>query len=234
MTETQSLASTAFPFITSKWSSTVKYPKTFKQFVEDHQNFRESMMDLRNKEALMRVADVDARTHFYNMIGGHLREMPEKERLAYLVRFLWRSEYGWGREIISDVDCSGAVCWAFYLMGYNIRTTAHGIRHRLCNIISDSPGHGTPGDLAFWWRPDGSRVQHVAVYSDNAVLMNASQLFEDVLSIDEDERRNKQGQRFELGRVDWNKVAQVAKAGNQAHGVDTELKPLFGLFGDID
>lgn len=170
----------------------------------------------------------------WKMLAGHARGMSERERFAYIVRLLWRSDYGWGKEIIGDVDCSGAVCFGLYCMGYNIRITAHDIYHKLC---SGAPGVPRPGDLIFFSETVDSRIVHVATFSDNKVLMNAARSFEDIPLDDELTYREEKGQTtVRISSLDWNKVAQLAKEGNHAYGVDTELRPLFGVFeqGEID
>lgn len=166
---------------------------------------------------------------FMYMIRSHMKEMSNDVKFAYIVRFLWRSQYGWGREIISDVDCSGSVCFALYLMGYNIRTTAHGIYTHLCS--DESVKNPRAGDLQFWWHETENRIRHVAVYSDNGVIMNASTLFEDRLGAQEIYSRDKAGQRPEKRRLDWDKVQAASTSGNHVYGLDTELKPLFNIFG---
>lgn len=168
---------------------------------------------------------------FINMLKDHMRGMSERERLAYIVRFLWRSDYGWGKEIISDVDCSGSVSFALYLMGYNIRITAHDIYNMLCNRANSAVPE--PGDLIFFKGKNDARMRHVAVFSDNEVLLNAARKFEDIHIDDEIQYRLGRGQdELFRGRIDWGHVAEVAKDGKYAYGIDTELKPLFGLFSE--
>jgi murein DD-endopeptidase len=171
----------------------------------------------------------DPEKALWEMLAGHARSMPERERLAYIVRLLWGSDYGWGKEIIGDVDCSGSVCFALYTMGYDIRITAHDIYHKLCSEVLGSP---RPGDLIFFSEGEDSRIVHVAVFSDNEVLMNAARHFEDTRFEDEIEYRRQKGQEhMMIGALNWKAISQLAKEGQNSYSIDTELKPLFGVFG---
>lgn len=163
---------------------------------------------------------------FYNMLKSYAMQMPLSDRMAYLVRLLWGSKYTWGAEVIGNTDCSGSVTFALYLMGYNIRVTAHGLLHLICDEIRRSDAR--PGDLAFFWREDGSRVKHVAVFSDNGVLMNAASEFEDVPY--EVEVKFRAMQTPEFGRVNWSKARDISASDAHSWSLDSKLKPLFGLF----
>ena len=166
---------------------------------------------------------------FMKMLKAHLKQMEKKERLAYLVRFLWHSTYSWGHEIIGATDCSGTVCFALYLMGYNIRTTADGIFNNL--TIPRALLVPGPGDLVFWKDAAGKKVVHVAVFSDDGVLMNAGPEIVDRTWKSMTTDRARDGQtRYDARALDFAACQKASEDGTMVWGVDPELEPLFGLF----
>lgn len=168
---------------------------------------------------------MDSSQHFVELIRKHLKSFKPNQRFAYLVRLLWGSPYGWGKEIMGDVDCSGSLSWALYLLGYNIRMTAD----QFCNLASNPvEALPEPGNLCFWWFPDKRRVKHVTVFSDKMIVMDADEKFQDVPISIEIQTREKQP--FEFKGLDWNKLRVMSDTGEFAWGVDSDLKPLFGLF----
>ena len=85
-----------------------------------------------------------------------------------------------------------------------------------------------PGNLCFWWFPNRKRIKHVTVFSDRMVVMDADEHFQDIPVSLEIQTREKQP--FEFRSLDWNKLNVMSETGEFAWGVDSELKPLFGLF----
>ena len=168
---------------------------------------------------------MDASTYFVGLMKKHLSVLKPNQRFAYLVRLLWGSPYGWGKEVMGDVDCSGSVCWSLYLLGYNIRMTADDFYRLATNPTDTLP---EPGNLCFWWFPTRKRIKHVTVFSDKMVVMDADEHFQDIPVSLEIQTREKQP--FEFRKFDWNKLKVMSDTGEFAWGVDSELKPLFGLF----
>lgn len=164
---------------------------------------------------------------FYDMIREHAMSMSERDRLAYLARFLWGSPYSWGNEIVGDVDCSGSICWSLYLMGYNIRITADGIFKSLCVPLK---GKAAPGDLAFFIPEGESKVKHVVIFSDSSLVMDADVGEGFIDTPLNDEVKMRPGQRLETGRIDFIKAAEMSESGENAWGVDPGLERLFGIF----
>lgn len=122
-------------------------------------------------------------------------------------------------------DCSGSICWGLYLLGFNIRMTADQFFKLASNSIDTLP---EPGNLCFWWTPNKTRIKHVTVFSDHMVVMDADEAFQDVpVSLEIQTRENEP---FDFMELDWNKLKIMSDTGEFAWGVDSELKPLFGLF----
>lgn len=165
------------------------------------------------------------------MMRSHVFDLDSRrERLAYCVRLLWGSSYVWGDEVIGSTDCSGSVSFALYLLGYDIRVTANEIYHNLCRPISDRP---EPGDLAFWFKPNSHEVQHVTVFSDHAMVMDADVGKGFIDTPVSQEIKNRPNQEHEFMRLAWNKV-EAWSGGDHAWGVNDKLKGLFGVFAEGD
>ena len=170
---------------------------------------------------------------FINLIRKHLEELSQTDRLIYLLKLLWQSDYGWGREHIGSVDCSGALSFALYLMGFNIRTTANGFE----NDFTKDIGMGQlplPGDLLFFRprtdRTGGSNWNHVAIFSDRSLnlLSTTSSTFQIVpISTMLSAYSNME---HRVARLDWLEIDRKARTGRYVWGVDPELRPMFGLF----
>lgn len=156
---------------------------------------------------------------------AHLATLDERERLVYSVRLLWRSPYTWGGETIAGTDCSGSVFFGLYLLGYNVRTTAHELYTRMTLPLSRAP---RAGDLAFWFHPGKEKVRHVALFSDKMVILDADKKFMDVPIGQEIQERY--DQRFEARELDLEQVQYYSKHGNMAYGVPDELQELQGIF----
>lgn len=156
------------------------------------------------------------------LMARHLKSLPLDDRLAYLVHLLWHSPYVWGSEHIGGTDCSGSVCFALYLMGYNVRVTANDIYNMM---TKDCLPTVAPGCLAFWWTKDKKRIRHVAVFSDGDIIMNAS---EDGMV---DTYRFNPFTRS-IKSLDWDKVAQVHNKGIYSWDLDPELKGMYGIFSE--
>lgn len=156
---------------------------------------------------------------------AHLATLDEKERLVYAARLLWRSPYTWGGETIAGTDCSGSIFFSLYLLGYNVRTTAHELYTSMTLPLSRAP---EAGDLAFWFHPGKDKVRHVAWFSDKMVILDADKKFMDVpIGQEIQERYN---QRFEARQLDMDQVLRYSKEGSKAYGVSGELANLKGVF----
>jgi len=151
--------------------------------------------------------------------------MSLNERLAYLTKLLWNSDYGWGKEIIGDADCSGSVCWGLWLMGYRIRVAADYMYHSMTTAINRRYKIGS-GTLVFWVKED--KAFHVAVVEHDMIVMDAGRRFTGVPAhIVHNTLRNSE---MEFKQVDWDSVKAKSDSGKYAYGVDQELRPLLGLF----
>ena len=168
---------------------------------------------------------------FIQAMKTHLSKLSQRSRLAYLVHLLWGVPFLWGQESLSGTDCSGTISWALYLMGFNIRTTAHGyFIDMTTDMGSDVP---IPGDLCFWWNKDQTKIKHVAMYTNNGCILDAD--FRNgmqIISVD-DEIATRPNLAPPINRrLNWKAIGIIAEKGRQAWGVDTELKPLFAMFSE--
>lgn len=155
----------------------------------------------------------------------HLKGMNEYERLVYGVRLLWGSKYVWGGEDLGGTDCSGAIFFGLYLLGYNVRTTADELYRAMTVPLDREP---LAGDLAFWFHPGKDKIRHVGIMSDKMVVLEADKRFMDVpIGQEVQERYN---QRFELRKLDLDKVAYYSDRGDKAYGVSPKLRALRGIF----
>lgn len=163
-------------------------------------------------------------------IRNHAKGMERRERLAYLTRMLWGSTYGWGDEVIGSTDCSGSVFWSLWLMGYEVRVTAHELEGKY-TVPVEKP---EAGDLAFWW--DGPKVVHVAVFTDNRIVLNASPPKMYDVSVEEEKtKRSYRKLRYAHRRVNWEALDADREEGRlKAWGVGKELRPLLGLMEGED
>lgn len=155
----------------------------------------------------------------FDMMRSHMKRLTRGERVAYLAQLLWHSPYLWGSEHIGGTDCSGTVCFALWLMGYNIRVTADVLWKKFCERV-EKPAFG---DLVFWLNPDG-KARHVAIYIDPPITLNASPDHIEFVSVSN-------WQKY-VGRLDFDLLAQASVLGENAWGVDSELPALSGIFSE--
>lgn len=166
---------------------------------------------------------------FLELVRTHVKGMDRSRRLAYLVRFFWHSAYEWGHEIITGTDCSGMVCGALLMMGYNVRTTAQGLKDFLTEGTWIT--HPRCGDLAFYSVVGTGKVVHVAVVSDNWVLMSAEA--PNTLDVPFEmavRERMEKGQEIEFRRVNWEAVKVIGEHSEHSWGVDDKAVELMGVF----
>lgn len=150
----------------------------------------------------------------------------DRERMAFLVRMLWHSDYLWGGENITGADCSGSISFAGYLLGYNVRVTADAYDKKftdpLQGIIPEA------GDVCIWYNADKSRARHIAMFSDHLLIMDADRSFVDTPV--NFELMDRPGQPFSFKRLNLKALRKASKHTGYAYSIDEELKPLFGIF----
>jgi len=163
-------------------------------------------------------------------ILDHAKGMVERERMAYLARMLWGSTYGWGDEVVGSTDCSGSVFWALWLMGYPVRVTAHELYAKWTVPLDGEP---VAGNLAFWWDDKKGRVVHVAIFTDNGIILNASPPeMHDVPLEEEVKKRAYRDLRLAQRRLDFKALKEDRENGTlKAWGVSEGLKAMFGIAG---
>lgn len=165
---------------------------------------------------------------FGEMVLEQAKTLSLPHRVAYLVRVLWGSTYGWGDEVIGSTDCSGSLFWALWLIGYRLRVTAQEFYDKFTLPLYRN---GAPGDLAFWWE-DG-KIKHVAVFTDNGIVLNASPPAMHDVPLAEEVAERSPRQQYEGREIDWAKLnAAQANGELKAYGVSKKLKGLFNAAGE--
>ena len=103
-----------------------------------------------------------------------LEASTDAERFRYFVFFMHGAQYVLGRENIFETDCSGAICWPLFLMGYNIRMTAAELFERV--FIHHVPMAGTKDYwehvYAVFYRQAGT-ISHIAPIVGRGVIFDA-------------------------------------------------------------
>lgn len=167
----------------------------------------------------------------------HVLKLPFGEQLVYCQGLLFGSDYGWGKEIIGSADCSGAICFALWLLGYNIRTNATGL-FRFCREVNGLP---KAGDLAFWRKiqevgevPSLGYMQHVSMFSDHMLVIDSTLRFYDTpLTLLQSMYFEKNGLPV-FARFDREVLTVASEADRDSWDVDDELAPLFGAFKGLE
>jgi hypothetical protein len=161
-----------------------------------------------------------------NMMRQHLKNLSLDQRFAYAVRLLWMTPYNWGQETILGTDCSGSVAWGLYLLGFSIRVTAQEFHDDL-TLPVPAGSEVEAGYLCFFWDKEDTKIQHVVVFSDETIIMDADKRFMDTPLWKEAQSRGYV--RFTVRRLNWQAIESLHLRGGRAFGLDEELKPLLGV-----
>ena len=162
------------------------------------------------------------------------RQKYEKSSLAEKFRrmtdLFMGAEYVWGKENILECDCSGLICGALIMMGYNVRVTATQLKE-----IVDTDGierHPDKIHLIFFIAsedydtPSGRRsagtVRHVGIVASDDIVLHASHpkgvAYERIEELVD--RYNSKGCYTLIAPLNWNKVRQME---GKAYGLDEEV-----------
>lgn len=192
----------------------IKMPKRRKRVTRDPGDSKNTLL-------------IDKAYGFAQVITEHIYNMEDEgERVAYLVRLLWHSDYVWGGEHLGGTDCSGSICFALNLLGYPVRVSADYMMKNYCKDIVKEP---QPGDLIFYLKSSDGRAYHVAVVSDNLNVLNAQDSF-----IDTPVSRSYVTQRLNDGRMVIRRLDfDAIKAKPVSYGLDKEMERLVGLFKEL-
>ena len=168
---------------------------------------------------------------YVKQIREHLKRLSKEDRLIYLMKSLWGSPYGWGKEQIGSVDCSGALSYCLLLMGFNIRTTADGFSQAVDWI---PPGRlPQEGDLIFL-RNNTDYYTHVAMFSDRGLSVLTTSTTTLVNAPLASFRAWYAGFDYMVGSLDWLELQLMSESGDHIWGLDPETKPLVGLFSFME
>lgn len=140
--------------------------------------------------------------------------------------------YAWGAENVLETDCSGTVCYALWMMGYNVRTNAQGLFDRVFPAPVERWEAGRT--CAVFYRtlrgklhgnrevPQGTIIHVTPVVGRNVVL-NAGASVE--LRTAADIRRWYEARSCVAiwREIDWDAVRRVSDSGQHAWDVDPIL-----------
>jgi len=155
---------------------------------------------------------------------ARLQVMTPAQKWRHWLLDLVDAPYVWGKENPLETDCSGTVCFALWMMGYNIRTTAD----RLYRAVFTKPLL-TLGDLdilgAIFYLRDGA-AKHVTPLVGQESLLDASG--KDGLVIIKParkvfEQRLADGYQVRWQQIDWEATKKLSASGSEAWDVDPVL-----------
>ena len=177
----------------------------------------------------------------YHALGDHIEERLKDESPEECFRFfclmLVGAQYGWGKENIVDVDCSGTIAFPLWCIGYDWRTTADSFYREL--FFNRSAEYNAKKIQAVFYIADTDRVHgdrtvtkgtvvHVTPMVGQSIVVDATwgkevRLRTLIAAIGEHKRY---GTTPVIRSLDWDMLK--GKSGKFAWGVDPVLKLLRG------
>ena len=148
-------------------------------------------------------------------------------QFIHWVSYLVNAPHGWGKESPYEVDCSGTVCFALWMQGLNIRTTAEELRQKVFTY------RGTPWacyddpTVVFYVDRKTHKAIHVAPFVGRGVVLNAGDTakFCNVEMITEWFVHNKNASAV-YKSIDWDKAHDVSAGDSDNWDIDPLLKLL--------
>jgi len=163
---------------------------------------------------------------------NRLDKMTPAELFRYWCLKLVDVPYLWGKENLSGVDCSGTVCFALWMMGYNIRLNAQGLYRQIFDTPADNPITDLSDNqtvMAVFYGQ--AKITHVTpVVGRYIVLDAASEDKPTRLKTAQSVRKWYEGQGYttEWRQINWGKVKELSRLNKSSWDVDPALKLLRG------
>ena len=147
----------------------------------------------------------------------------EAERFRMFCYKLIDAPYVWGAENLFGTDCSGTVCWAFYLMGYDVRVSAdylfkhiftkHVKKHDDLNRI-----------LSVFYIDESDKAVHVTPVVGSYVVLDADGTMIRLRTARAVSLQHKKyGHDIVWRELDQKALSDVSLSGDYVYGLDPEL-----------
>ncbi len=159
---------------------------------------------------------------------ARLDKMSDAEKFRYWCLKLVDVPYVWGKENLCDVDCSGTICFALWMLGYNIRINAQGVYDEIYTKAVDDYESNQTVVAIFYGK---EKMTHVTPVVGRYVVLDASTenkptRLKTVISV-----RNwyeQRGYKTEWREIDWPKLKELSRLDKSSWDVDPALKLLRG------
>lgn len=152
----------------------------------------------------------------------------EAERFRMLCLQLTDLPYGWGEENPESVDCSGSVCYALYLMGYDIRVSADFLYREIFTKIPRDYD-SLDSIMAVFYIDSQGIAKHVTPVVGKYVVLDAfGPTTVSFLRTSRSARlAQERSQRIAAWReLDHRRLEDVSLSGKYVYGLDPELSVL--------
>lgn len=169
------------------------------------------------------------------VIKRKISKLSPTEEFIFHLTNLVGTPYVWGGETPLGTDCSGTICYALWMMGYNIRTNAQGLFDHLFTYAGDESPEESPHAMFYQTerpRHHGDRevpagtIIHVAPIVGSGVVLNAGEAvsLEHIHFIsDYFDAHNATG----LYRaLNWDAAEKISSSGNHAWNIDPILSTI--------
>ena len=154
-------------------------------------------------------------------------DMPDRWRM--LLRFFAGIPYRRGKENLWESDCSGLVCAALYIMGYDLRVGADFLyRHVFTKHVRKYTSRSKIMAV-FYMKNDTGKCTHVAPVLENFIVLNAEPTLQEKTARAVRIYFEGQNHWSEWRELDLKKLDEISLAGNHVHGLDPQLEMLRGI-----
>jgi len=159
-------------------------------------------------------------------IAFYQRIATKAERARYWALRLLGRPYVLGRENPeTGTDCSGVLSFALWMLGYNVRMTAHAFAEKI--FTRESDGDYEPECLRAVFFKKNGRYRHVSLQVGRGVIIDAwAEEFPVILKAVAPQIAYYEDSGYEVSwrEIDWQKLKEVSDAGTEAWDVDPMLK----------